>query len=298
MPSLLLGRFPDRTKGWHIHMAAKTSQKLRILSNPEFKDVHKGLSGLDWQELERLWNTPLTIDTREKIETASRIYAFVGPAHVRNTVTVVKAEKALNDWIKACGRLRLALGATKTSAPLLTKKEIIQRFYGRQAIQKIGKMKPLSFVQYAVEAAMGAAQLAIVDKQHTNISAALEKDFWRAWVAYLANVAKQLGVKVSAASSNKSNNESPFVKGVIFLQQRLPKECRRFNGYDSVAKGVQQARKFEEKSPETLLGILAGWGAGIPEFGEYNFADAELVVRNLLHGNDTVKKGASTSRHS
>jgi|SRR5882724_9007549 len=279
-------------------MAAKTSQTLRIFSNPKFKDLHKGLSGRDWQELERLWNTPLTIDTREKIETASRVYAMVGPAHARNTVTVVKAEKALNDWIKACGRLRLALGATKTSAPLLTKQEIIQRFYGKQAIRKIAKMKPLSFVQYVVEAAMGAAQFALADKQHQNISAALEKDLWRTWVAYLAIVASQAGVKVSAASSNKTINQSPFVKGVVFLQHRLPKECKRFNDYESVAKGVQDARKFEKKGPETLLGILAGWGAGIPEFGEYNFAEVEVALRSLLHGNNTEKNGASTSRPS
>jgi hypothetical protein len=272
--------------------------KMRIFSNPEFKDLHKGLSGRDWQELESLWNTPLTIDTREKIETAVRVYALVGPAHVRNTVTVVKAEKALNDWIKASARLRLALRATKTSAPSLTKQEIIQRFYGKHAVQKIAKMKPLSFAQYVIEAAMGAAQSAIADKQHQNISAALNKDLWRAWVAYLANVANQAGVKVSAASSNKTNNQSPFVKGVIFLQHRLPKECRRFTDYDSVVKGVQDARKFEKKGPETLLGILAGWGAGIPEFGKYNFADAEIVVRSLLKGNDTDKKRNSTSRHS
>jgi hypothetical protein len=214
---------------------------------------------------------------------------MVGPPQKRNTVTVVKAEKALNDWIKACGRMRLALGATKTSAPQLTKLEVITRFYGDAAVRKIGKMKPLSFVLYVVEAAMGAALLAIAEKQHQNISAALQKDLWRAWVAYLAGLAEQAGVRVSAASSNETNKESPFVKGIMFLQERLPRECRRFVGYTSVAKGVQQARRFQQKGPETLLAILAGWGAGIPELGEYNFAEAETITNSLLDGKYTKK---------
>jgi uncharacterized protein (DUF1778 family) len=257
-------------------MATKRS---KVFSKPKFKDLYERLSERDWQELEGLWGASLAIETREVIETASRVYALVGPAHERNTVTAVKAEKALTAWIKASGRLRLALGVTTTSAPPLTKAEIVARFYGEPAIQKIGKMKPLSFVQYVLEAAMAAAEFAIADEQR--ISPELEKDLWRAWVAYLAIAVEKVGVKVSAASSNKTKNPSPFVTGVIFLQERLPKECRRFNDYDSVAKGVQLSRKFREKSPEALLGILAGWGAGIPEFGEYDFAKIEVAIRSL-----------------
>jgi hypothetical protein len=184
------------------HMAAKKS---KTFSRPEFRDRYGRLSETDWRDLEKLWDASLPIHVREKVEVASRIYGMVGPPQKRNTVTVVKAEKALNDWIKACGRLRLALGATKTSAPQLTKLEVITRFYGDAAVRKIGKMKPLSFVLYVVEAAMGAALLAIAEKQHQNISAALQKDLWRAWVAYLAGLAEQAGVRVSAASSNETN---------------------------------------------------------------------------------------------
>src|ERR1044072_6779598 len=45
--------------------------------------------------------------------------------------------------------------------------------------------------------AMGAAQLAIADSQP--LSADVEKDLWRAWVAYIAITAEQAEVKISAA---------------------------------------------------------------------------------------------------
>jgi hypothetical protein len=279
-------------------MAGKRSRTLKTFSRPEFEDRYKSLSDKDWRDLEKLWNASLPVDAREKIEVASRVYAMVGPPQKLNTVTVVRAEKALHDWIKACGRLRLALGERKTSAPLLTKLDVVTRFYGEAAVRKIGKMKPLSFVLYLVEAAMGAALFAMAEKQHQNISSALQKDLWRAWAAYVAAVAEAAGVRVSAASSNELNKESPFVKGVMFLQERLPRECRRFIGYSSVAKGVQQSRAFQQKSPESLLLILAGWGTGIPELGEYDFADAEAITGSLLHGKYTQEKGTSTSRRS
>jgi hypothetical protein len=190
-------------------MAAKKS--LKTFSSPTFEDRFNRLSDQDWQCLEKLWNVPLSIEARDEVETASRIYAMVGPPHRRNAITVVKSEKALNNWLKACGRLRLALGATKTSASLMTKAEVIERFYGGSTIRKIGKMQPLTFFKYVMEAAMGAGLLAIEEKKHPKLSSALEKDLRHAWVAYLAYVVEQAGAKVSAASSNETNKESPFV---------------------------------------------------------------------------------------
>jgi hypothetical protein len=221
----------------------------------------------------------------------------VGPVHARNAVPVKKAVKALSAWVKASGRLRLALGATSTSAPTLTKEQIVKRFCTEASARRMGKMNPLSFAQYVVETAMGATQFAIAETENHQISGDLERDLWRAWVAYLAQIGRQLGIRVSAASSNKGNKESPFVRGVIFLQERLPKECRRFSGYSSVVKGVQEAVKFEQ-SPKTLLAILAGWGVGLHALGEYNLSVSEARVTDLLRGNNTQKKASLTSRPS
>jgi hypothetical protein len=274
-------------------MVTKPSRTLRAFIKPEFKDRYLRLSDKDWRELERCWEVSLPKDAREKLDVASRVYAMVGPPHERNTITALQAEKAFDAWIKASGRLRLKLGAGKTSAPRLTKREIVERFCGEAAARKIRRMRPMTFAHYVIEAAMGAARSAMAEKEHQQISPVLQKDLWRAWVAFVASVAREVEAKVSAASSNKTNKESPFVKGVIFLQERLPKECRRFADYDSVAKGVQAALRFKQ-TPEVLLGILAGWGAGIPKFGEYDSPpDISQSGKGPLDGSRTGPRAGS-----
>jgi hypothetical protein len=284
-------------------MVGSASHKGRVFTKFEFEGRHNKVAKPDWRKLEKLWGVSLPEEARSKLDIANRLYAAVGPTHSgKGTVSVVAAKNALANWIKASGRLRKALGARTTSAPVLTKAEIVQKFYGTAAVKKIGKMKTLTFVQYVTEVAIGAAELGLKEIDEFKLSPELESDLWLAWAAFASSVAKGAGAKISASSSNKTANESPFVVGLSSLQELLPAECQRRNGYDSIAKGVQDARKkFGQTSPDALLAIIAAWGAGIPGFGEYNPAETEAFVRKFLSQNHTKgarKKGAPTSRPS
>jgi hypothetical protein len=284
-------------------MVPSASHKGRAFTKFQFEGRHNKVAKPDWRKLEKLWGVPLPEEARSKLDSANRLYAAVGPTHSgKGTVSVIAARKALADWIKASGRLRKALGAKTTSAPVLTKAEIVLRFYDTAAVKKIGKMKPLTFVQYVIEVAMGAAELGLKELDQFKLRPELKSDLWLAWAAFAASVAEGAGAKISASSSNKTANESSFVVGLSSLQELLPAECQRRNSYDSIAKGVQDARKkFGQTIPDALLAIIAGWGAGIPAFGEYNPAETEAFVRKFLlqgHTKGARKKGASTSRPS
>jgi hypothetical protein len=275
------------------------ADKSRVLAKVQSNDSYQELKDEGWRELEKLWTATLPPNLREKIETGNRVYAMIGPLHERSSVTVVKAEKALSDWIKASGRLRLELCAETTSARTLSKREVVERFCKESAARKISKMRPLSFAQYVIEAAIGAAQFAIAEIKCQNMDPGLKRDLWFAWVGFLACVAEEVGVKITASSSNKSRNESRFVRGIMALQQRLPKECRRFNGYESVAKGVQEARrKFGKEDPATLLAIIAAWGANLPGFDSRNRAEARAVIGKLRDRIESKKRGRTASRPS
>jgi hypothetical protein len=264
-------------------MAVSPSHKGRAFTKLRFEGRYNEVAKPDWRKLEKLWGAPLPEEARSKLDFANRLYAAVGPTHSgKGTVSVVAARKALANWIKASGRLRKALGANTTSAPVLTKAEIVLRFCDTTAVKKIRKMKPLTLVQYVTEVAIGAAELGLKELGEFKLSPELKSDLWLAWAPFAASVAEGAGAKISASSSNKTANESPFVAGLSILQELLPAECQHRTGYESIAKGVQDARrKFGRTSPNTLLAIIAGWGAGIRGFGEYNAAEVETFVRNL-----------------
>jgi hypothetical protein len=197
------------------------------------------------------------------------------------TIGASKAHLALEAWLKASSRLRLALGK-KTSAKKLSRAEIIAMFWGEDKAKHLGKMQPLVFVQYVLRGAMGAALSALDEIPERRLTSELEGDIWLAWIRLLALAIEEAGLKVSASSSSKLIRESPFVRAVMFLQDRLPKDCKRYNGYESVAKGIQKSRgKLGHLDDKYLLAIMMGWGTGI--LGVYAPDGVQLILDELMN---------------
>ena len=251
-----------------------------------------------WKELERRWKTTLPKAARTKIDVVNAIFASVAPLHGgENTVTVAKAKKALNAWIKATGKLRLALQLPTSSSEVSSRAEIISRFYSDDKIVKIGKMQPIVFARYVIDAATEAALLTLTELEANYMDPELKRDLWFAWVMYLASLAQGADVKITASSANKIKEDSPFVSGILYLQDALPKECRHYKGYESVAKGVQLAKKKHSlQRPETLLGIMAAWGPNLSGFNSRNRADAEAVIAGLTNKIAVRKSRRPSSR--
>jgi hypothetical protein len=76
---------------------------------------------------------------------------------------------------------------------------------------------------------------------------------------------------ISGASTDKSAHESPspFIRAIIKLQSFLPKECQRFNGYESVRKAAQQSLAAMGEMKEQMLLQLFFWGMQLPETAGY-----------------------------
>ncbi|MCP3441979.1 hypothetical protein [Bradyrhizobium sp. CCGUVB14] len=270
----------------------------KVFTKFNFRLRYDRLDSEQWKQLEAIWGCQLSAATREKIDVVNSLYAAIGNLHAKGkTQTVAKAENALNAWIKASGRLRKNLNAPKTSGVQMSKAEVISRFYGDDAVRKIAEMGPVVFAQYVVDAAVGAALLALDEIKTRNMDVDLKRELWFAWVMYLAGLATDSGAKVTASSANKLKNDSPFVQGILFLQKRLPKECHHYSGYESVAKGVNWAKqKFAKTSPKILLAIIAGWGANIEGFNGSNRGAPAAVLEKLFPGNVAAKKRSRASR--
>lgn len=259
------------------------SARSKAFSKFKFELKNVALNDEGWMELERRWKTKLPDIARNRINVANALFASVAPLHSsENTVTLRKVENALNAWIKATGRLRLALQLPTSTLSVQSRAEIIAKFYSAKKIKKIGKMQPIVFARYVIDAATEAALLTLAELAENHMDPELKRDLWLAWVMFLADVARGAGAQVTASSSNKLKTESPFVSGVLYLQESFPKECRHYAGYDSVVKGVQLAKKkYSRETPETMLAMIATWGVNLPGFDSQNRSDAKAVLANL-----------------
>jgi hypothetical protein len=238
----------------------------------------------DWESLEKdILHKSLSQGVRDQIDTANDLFATFRPIHVKtNIIPELTVTSAIDEWYKACGRLRKIMGR-KTSATKIDRGRFLKEFTNKKGVRRLKVMQPISFLNFVVAAGMGVA-LSIADEiaRKPSSGAVLGADMWSAWVCLVAKALRDTGVKVSASSSNKGTN-SPFVLAIIQLQEHLPKECRRYAGYESVAKGIQIARRTLGNSERTLLlMILAGFGSLIlPGYGDSSTREMIMNARQL-----------------
>jgi hypothetical protein len=246
----------------------------------------------DWRQLEKTFGLSLSDEVKLQIESAQNLYCSIGRAHSGGRrISVALAERSLSDWLKASGRLRNALGR-RTSVGKLARAEVCAMFVSDETnLKRLGKMQPLVFVNYVLSAAMGAAQAELENLEKSKLSPDLDRDMWGAWVKLIELAVSEAGIKVSASSSNKVIHESPFVKVVMYLQGRLPNRCKKYSGYESVAKNVQWARKeFKGFDRTHLRAIIAGWGTGILK------AYAKDRVKSVLDELMSSERGAKPEK--
>ncbi|MCX7307215.1 MAG: hypothetical protein NTZ72_04385 [Afipia sp.] len=223
------------------------------------------LTAAEWKEIEVPFERRQISElARERIDYANMLFALVAPNHSQeNSVTVKEITKQIESWQKTTRNLRRELETPRTTAiKIRTKAEIIARHKSKRAIHRIRKMPPLQFFTFTIESSLVAADLALETlKNNHQRPSSLKGDLWSAWICLIALALQDQGFKITATSLNKSKRESPFVSLIQKIQTILPTECRRFSGYESVTKGVQQARrKMGGLKQKTLMAVLGGWG--------------------------------------
>jgi hypothetical protein len=232
----------------------------------------------DWLSLEQILGAPLPTDVRDKINSANSYFAAFGALHGRgSTVTVKAANKSIDAWYKASGRLLLKIGSA-SSATKIDRATFLREFSKKKS-KRLRRMQPLSFLGHALSACM-AVSLSVGEELSNSSSASiLGPDMWRAWVCLIARAMKDAGIRPSASSSNKGT-ESPFIRAIEYLHQSLPNHCRRYNGYESIAKEVQKAREqFKKADEKYLMFLLLGFGSNI--LGGYGHPESAELVEDL-----------------
>lgn len=280
-------------------MARSKGDGARALRRKSF-GTFRPLTAAEWKHIEDdLLDGRLSEQARERIDAANGAFAVVAPSHShQDSIPIKEISKQIRGWQKTTRSLRGELETPHISKiKNQTRAKIIAAYASEKAIKRIGKMPPLQFLAFTIRSALAAANLALHEIEQTQGLSSLKGDLWFAWVCIIASILRSEGFKVSASSSNKTSKNSPFVLLIEKLQDTLPKECKRFTGYDSIAKGVQKAkREFGSYKESTLLAILTGFGSHIlknysPELLA-QFAAAPEVTPELLKSKTKKKRPA------
>ena len=218
------------------------------------------LDEASWNALENIMGSKLSPQVREQVEVSCGVFAMFGELHgAENTILFSDAKSTIQAWLKSGGKLQTTLGRKAQVASPNRKAALAKHLphlingYQKRAV-------PLHHLANVVALAIDSAQLAIKEIEVTR--AAMRNDLWSAWVARIEKTLKAGGIKVSASSTNKTQNTSPFVKLISELQDRLPASCRRRNSDESLVKAINRSRRTMGKlTDKALMAVLAGYGS-------------------------------------
>jgi hypothetical protein len=232
-----------------------------------------------WEEVERIIGRKLSVEIRNKVESANVAYAKFGSLHAKPHASKLSdAKLALVKWIKTSRALMLELRGNN-SVTAIDRETLIGMFSGETQLRRLRRIQPLDVLDHVLEGAVGFASRTLDEMDSRSLSPELPRDMWFAWAQLVALAMQDAGIKISASSANK-NKESPFVGAVVFLSNFLPVECRHYQGYESIAKGAQKARKkFKGCDSTSLYAILGAFGSGI--LSDYDPESARELSRFL-----------------
>lgn len=236
-----------------------------VLKRP--KSVHfMALSDDGWKLFEQIIEHPVQ-DFRSWISYCLFLYNFAASHYTpENTVLVTDLLPALNRWIKVGEHL---LQRLRTEENVDASRDALVQFLDQDRIAALSRILPLELLGFTANAALSAATIVKNEIEHESRNLAIENDLWSAWVCLTAKALEREGVETTGASTDKSTHESPFIKGIDFLQSFFLKDCHRYNGYESVRINTQAALRAMGGMDERMLMHILGWGLQFPEWVGY-----------------------------
>lgn len=220
----------------------------------------------DWKEFERIIEHPIQ-DFRTAISLYLNLFSYAA-SHYRpeNTVLITEILPALNRWIKVGESLLQSLG---TENKAHASREEFVKSLDQDRIAALPRALPLELLRFAGEAALSAATIVKTEIEHEGRNLPIENDLWCAWVCLTARALEKAGIETTGASTDKSIHESPFIKGIDFLQSFFPRHCHRYNGYESVRTNTQAAVRAMGGMEHRMLMQVLMWGLQLPETAAY-----------------------------
>lgn len=219
----------------------------------------RDLEESDWRKLASILKRkhPLPAGLRDAIETPTRAFAHFGPMYAKaNTVPFNVAVPAIENWRKAATRLRRELkGIAPAAGKKLSQKAFIDDCLKDVTRKKLQRMVPVEFLLFWLQKAIDAS--AVASAKIELRGAPHFTDLWSVWIVRVARSLQEASIKTSAPSVDIRTKPSPFVTLIGYLQERLPAECRRRSGDDSLAQGIKGAKRSAGRLSDATLMLIA-----------------------------------------
>jgi hypothetical protein len=221
---------------------------------------------------QRLFKREFSREAVEELVSTCWIFSSCGPGTPAGHNTKSSIVKDLTIWLKRTQTLRHKLWQDQT--------EIFEP--GRKGIERFVHfftnrplaLPPQEFLATVLDIAMATSTYFL--KVATNyFSDMTESQRWLLWAAVVARIADDEGVRVSAASTNKTKRDSSFVAFVRELQSWLSERKRLRKTSESLAKGIQIARtKYGNVGSDELIMMFLIWqfglGSRLPESSDWS----------------------------
>ena len=231
---------------------APHSKRISAGPGPEIYEVTFEPTDLQWQALEDALNTKrnpkktpmfrFSKKTGQRVQAVCMLFAIFGtgttvPIHA----TVLKIEK----WLDQTHKLQIALGPQPKTKKIPKNRMDLQKTYFSPLLAKkeTQYFLPIRFLKNVLDAAIASGELVQRTIKDPTYPETRQNELWFIWVAALAKILSKAGVKVSAASSDKSPVDSPFVNFIQTIQTMFPEKYYRRKTPGSIAKAIQDARK-------------------------------------------------------
>lgn len=209
------------------------------------------LSKTQWRHIEKtILDHSLLGETKRQIEYYCRSFAASGPMYdEKNTVLRTRLEKALSDWRSATNKLLILLHSKIPPEPDF--EEFAISAANLNMTKQLNTAFPLQTILplLCLSSQAGSfisAQLKIAD--YTTVV-----DLWDVWAMLIAKTLENQGIKATAQSASNSQNNSPFVDLILYLQELLPIACRTKEKDGAITNAIQSARKIHGKLSEQAL---------------------------------------------
>lgn len=209
------------------------------------------LTKTHWFHIEKkILAQPLSDKAKERIEYYCRFFAFSAPMYAsENTVLQTKLEAALSKWRSSTNELLTLLGSKIPKPP------DFEEFAGEAAKftlkDRLNTLFPLDMIDPLLRLSSQGASF--ISEQMQMMRYTTVADLWDVWVTLVAKTLEQEGIKPTAQATSNSENNSPFVNLIKYLQANMPEaeQTKREDG--AIVKGIQSARKIHGKLSEEAL---------------------------------------------
>jgi hypothetical protein len=234
---------------------------------------YQRITDAQWKVLlDKLRSGPLPLHAKRRIDVFNAIFSVFQPVFKRS-VKVTDILRAITLWQKRTEVLRNQVaGPPEAEIPRgqINRDWIEKTYLSGWMLKSVRQDLHLEFLARILDAAIAAAKYVEQELNNPAYEGAETHELWFMWVALIEHTLRHCDIHTSARSdSDKQQTASPFVQFIEGLQRQLPADCQKYRTANSIAKGIQRARReFSAVALDVILLILIAHRLGWVEFDD------------------------------